>query len=225
MIEHGVLFNGDRPAVADLIKPGKPLSIAIVQADMNGEFPPGFVNEDIDKRINGGLTGEYGARARKFEPDIENITRNAVRYWYEGEIKFVKHDEKPDLTIFAFDSKARSSFATFPPNDHADPSFKGTDRAYMGISSRRVGETTEELIRHEFGHSMGILHPRDAMRQTRETNPVSCDNELAEEDFRPGTVQDQPGYMSYGEHSESAYDAGVRQVISPRSAPASSPKP
>lgn len=226
MIEHGVLMKGGQPAGADLMKQDV-IKVSLVSLETDPELRKAFF--DMAKDV---LVGKYSHAAENlhtFPEDIEDIVRESTGYWYEGKIEFVSETENPDLRIFPYQMPRQGlayppGFATYPLNDHPEASQFSSDVRLMGIATYNplfggafVGrEELSGIIKHEFGHNLGVLHPEAALMQAKQDSKVCDDN-----DFSLRRTLNR-GYM--GQHTpptENYYDKGTRDHIRDASSGAS----
>lgn len=223
MVENGVLMKDGQPAGVVLMQKDT-LRVAFIQKNENGGgVKPDSLSPDLIEYLN--LTGRLNLLFQIDRPqgdyDIKTAFVEGVSYWYDGAVEFVSPHEKPDLQVmlFAGGMDMPYGFSSFPSNDHPDAYPYNGDSAIMGINVLRAenpdffyesllgkgakseysGETTQEvvtkIVRHEFGHNLGILHPEQALRYSVKEDPKVCD-------VKGALTELANGIMSEGDNSD-----------------------
>ena len=244
MIKNGVLTvelddGGIVPAGMPLLSKNV-LRIAIVEGDVNGAYPEGFVNDDFSAFLDDGrgyfeslVMGNGGA----FPDGIENSVRRSIGYWYDGEVQFVSSDDDPDISIFAFETDGdlpviSMGKASFPANNHDNENYAsyGGDQAYVAINVGLIGladysdvvmnggsfnDAIEDFLRHEFGHTFAVLHPHEAGEEVKADSDRLCsDVEIdALQQYFANAIMSVDSASPDEVRAESEYDAGVRDYI------------
>ncbi|NCC21601.1 MAG: hypothetical protein EOM26_03965 [Alphaproteobacteria bacterium] len=145
------------------------LRVALIE----NEFPPDIMTPEMKTWLDANFT--VGAPDR-FPDGARKAIEKGIGFWYEGNIEFVNHDEKPDLAIIAHNDEYGGGFASFPAHDHTDPEYDYVSpgvqvigvavpglKNFDGSGTRDPVDSLERLVRHEFGHSLGIIHPQEAV--------------------------------------------------------------
>jgi len=201
VLEHGILMNGDEPAGNKLMELPT-MRIAIIQ----NEFPPELMTDAFKKH-----TENFDFDSPDAFPDgTEAAVRRALGYWYTGKVEFVKNDQNPDMRIAAYKGSGTiGGFASFPPNDRERENLEGQFESFeypvMGIEMRSMRfaakysitgtsllEGIEDTIRHEFGHSFGILHTTDILYDIKQSEQRTCnekDIKTLSEEFSKSVMQ------------------------------------
>ena len=184
--EHGLLLNEDSsPAGASLMRK-LVLSVALIQ------------NEAMPKDISDHMYPDR--EAPDMSPDALpdkgwRRVKAGIDFWYDGNIKFVKPHENPDLRVVVMDMKISSlgGRASFPVSDSEWPgkSWEYKDPyIVLNIPSLRtvefgrdpMSEKIEKLTRHEFGHVLGVFHTTDVFEAMQAQDPSTCNLDKKDED-------------------------------------------
>lgn len=225
MIEHGVLMKDGVPAGAELMKKDV-LKVALIDAGEDGQFPEGFVTDELKDSLQ--VNADSLNYPGRFPDGIEDSVRNAIGYWFEGEVVFVGLMDKPDVQVFAYTEwMGFEGFASFPVHDNSESqrnlnssniedlwlssfSAKDRDQPLIGVSVKNVDAVkVEEVTRHEFGHSIGVMHPHDAVGSFKKLKQPVCNSEEVVQLDR----KENDGIMAYGEPVETWYDRGTRELV------------
>lgn len=218
MIEHGVLMNGDVPAGMEMINRDV-IRVAIAQAGGH-EDSPNSLKSLMGQSINLEDKSEFYTTPVDFPENIEELTREAFSFWFEGEIEFVGYDEGPDLRMFAFDTDG--AFGSFPVN--TDQPDIGASKAIIGIGlqSYPTDEKLVGVIRHESGHSsFGVDHGHDGIEDSKasyaklvfKTEDFLAHYLAACEGVSEDDVRNKVGVMSYGPDGVGDYDVGAKEFV------------
>lgn len=162
---HGaILMNGDVPAGHDLMT-SSVMKIALIENQpvtdiLSPELQDYLAKEDIL------------GRPTSFPAEMQEHVKKGIDFWYKGDVEFVSPHDNPDLFIIAHDHESGASFGSYPINDHPDQDYnQGFSQQIIAINTDSInifqqkspelgsGQIIENLIRHEFGHTMGIDHP------------------------------------------------------------------
>jgi len=179
ILEHGILMNGDEPAGKSLMTLPV-MRVAIIQ----NEFPPELMTEEFKKHVENFKFDTPDS----FPPGIEDAVERALGFWYKGDIEFVDIKENPDFRIVAFSGSGTiGGFSSSPLNDNVDhmKSFLKDPAIGIDMTSQRFSqkystkvftllENVEDTIRHEFGHSFGVLHTNETLYEIENSEPSNC---------------------------------------------------
>lgn len=226
VLEHGVLMNGDEPAGRTLMsRPA--LKIALVE----NVFPPELLTEELSRYLDG--SGNRLGQPDAFPAGIEDAVRRAIGFWYEGDIEFVSLNDSPDLRLVAYSGPDHiGGFATYPLNDDIDLDESGRNRslgikdpmiaidmrtarfvAEYGTSSATLLQGIESVVRHEFGHSLGLRHPELIMGDLAKQEPAAC-NAADLSALKPEFERSHMAAVSAGPTVGSEADTLFREAVS-----------
>ncbi|ODS23235.1 hypothetical protein AB835_09770 [Candidatus Endobugula sertula] len=215
MIEYGVVTNDGIPAGYDLINSDK-IKIALLDED--------FTMNDLEKSIGKEVPYLYSTDELQSQfselYDFEDIARRALSYWYKGEIEFVDTDDSPNMYVFAYKGGIVSGVATVPENDHVNLDTFGYPVSIIGLNMQTeldddVLPETElfDILRHEFDHSFGVLHPESSVNGMRRDGVESCETSEAGIDTI-SSYGSKAAIMAMGETiEESFFDQGTKQYV------------
>ena len=156
------------------------------------------------------MTSEFKNRLKNYGiegPDsfpegTESAIKRGIGFWYKGEIEFVDIKESPDLRIVAFQGGYTGGFSTFPRHDELNdsgeiisvppdfsPPLIGVNmdamrRAYEHYKVKygtSLFDEIQDIITHEFGHTIGILHTRGTLNELEKDQANSCSPSEIEE--------------------------------------------
>lgn len=167
IMEHGIVWRDGVPAGQELLNAPR-LRVALVENDL----PASVIDEELKSHL---ASKEYPAKIlgpAAFPEGTQDAVRKAIGYWYSGEIEFVGAGEEADLHIVAVDYSQIfiAGVASFPINDNPDypslshpvilvntPVIQRAEKPDDPATSALRG--VENIVRHEFGHTIGVTHP------------------------------------------------------------------
>ncbi len=218
-------MNGDEPAGRALME--RPvLRVALIE----NTFPAELMTEEFSAYLKG--VGSKLGQPDAFPAGIEDAARRAIGYWHEGEVQFVSLNENPDIRLVAYNGPDRiGGFATYPLNDDIDLNETGYNRSLgfkdpviaidmqtarfvteYGTSGATLLQGIESVIRHEFGHSLGLRHPELIMGDLMRQEPVACSTaDLST--LKPAFEQSHMAAVSAGPTAGSEADTLLRQTV------------
>lgn len=170
LVTAGVLTKNGKPVGHALLNKSS-LRVALIDADKNGAYPKGALTEEI-KNYFKDLKFLDNLTPSPFPIEVISTLTPALKAWSIKNVKLVPFDKAPDLKIFAykrpFQHKGESGddggFASFPKNDQSQ--FPEKDLSVPVVFIRNVGNQDKfsSFITtfHEFGHVLGIEHPKHA---------------------------------------------------------------
>ena len=215
LVDIGMTKNQGIPVASGILN--KPeLKIAFVEGDGEGNFPKGLFTEKLPYLWRTDQTvGKFNDNI-----DFEQLSRDALSYWYTGELSFVSTDQNPDLYIYAYTDSIVNGIATVPINDDPEMQHVQYYVSLLGLNMDDFVEkrprTEQELLdtyRHEFGHSLGIIHPETAFRALREQGNTICESSKRAI-ARHTSYAERAGVMAMGETMEETfYERGIIQRL------------
>lgn len=225
VLEHGVLMNGDAPAGRALMEQPV-LRVALIE----NTFPAELMTEDFSAYLE--RSGSRLGQPDAFPAGIEEAARRAIGYWHEGEVQFVSLNENPDIRLVAYNGPDRiGGFATYPLNDDIDLNETGYNRSLgfkdpviaidmrtarfvteYGSSGATLLQGIESVIRHEFGHSLGLRHPELIMGDLLRQEPAVCSPSDVST-LKPVFEKSHMAAVSAGPTEGSEADTLLRQTV------------
>lgn len=218
MIEHGVLMKDGKPAGMKMMNRDV-IRISIAKAGENESSPHSFQTL-MKQSINLEDKIEFYTSPTDFPDNIEELTREALGFWFDGEVEFVGYDEGPDVRIFAFD--AEGAFGSFPENDDSPRISAEHALIGVGLKSYPTDDKLMGVIRHEAGHALfGVDHAHDGIRDSKASYAklaFRTDDFLAHylevcEGVSEERVRNEVGVMSYGPDGINGYDRGTKELV------------
>lgn len=140
-IESGTLMNGDVPAGLDLLKQDT-ITIGYVAIDENTDLLDtdslvlNHASEDLIKYLAHKNQLElFFKQIYTIPDDMNQYVKEALGFWYEGNIEFVPLSDNPDIQIFSYLGAISDplGFGNLPKNTTHPEFFYGGEDYILGI--------------------------------------------------------------------------------------------